>query len=339
MKSIFAAIAIFALLILLGGSLYTVGEQEQVIITRFGQPVGQPVTDAGLHFKTPFVEDVNRFEKRIVQWDGPPSEMTTKDKLFIVVDTFARWRVNDALSYFQKLRDERTAQSRLDTILGSEVRNIVAKHDLIEVVRTDKNRKPTADDSAVAPRVGELPPILYGREVLEQEILRAAKKALAEQKLGIELLDFRFKRLNYKSNVLEKVYLRMTSERDQIAQRFLSEGEGKAAEKNGERERELRRIESDAYRKVQEIQGRADAEATRIYSETYNTSPVAADFYQFVKTLDTYKAILGRDTTLILTTESDLFKFLKKTDGGASTKPAAKGSAAAPAPAPAVAQP
>ena len=143
-----------------------------------------------------------------------------------------------------------------------------------------------------------------------------AQKALAEQKLGIELLDLRFKRLNYKSNVLEKVYLRMTSERDQIAQRFLSEGEGKAAEKNGERERELRRIESDAYRKVQEIQGKADAEATQIYSEAYNTSPAAADFYQFVKTLETYKATLGRDTTLILTTDSDLFKYIKKIDGG-----------------------
>lgn len=316
MKSIFAAIVIVAVLIVLNGTLYTVSEQEQVIVTRFGQPVGQAVIEAGLHFKTPFVEDVNRFEKRIVQWDGPPSEMTTKDKLFIVVDTFARWRVNDALAYFQKLRDEKTAQSRLDTIFGSEVRNIVAKHDLIEVVRTDKARKPTPDDSIVTAKVGDLPPIQFGREVLEQEILRAAKKALAEQKLGIELLDLRFKRINYKSNVLEKIYLRMTSERDQIAQRFLSEGEGKAAEKNGERERELRRIESDAYRRVQEIQGKADAEATQIYAQAYNTSPVAADFYQFVKTLETYKSTLARDTTLILTTDSDLFKYIKRIDGG-----------------------
>jgi len=329
MKSVLAAIAIFALLILLGGSVYTVGETEQVIITRFGQPVGQPVTEAGLHFKTPFIEDVNRFEKRIVQWEGPPSEMTTKDKLFIVVDSFARWRITDALAYFQKLRDERTAQSRLDTILGSEVRNIVAKHDLIEVVRTDKARKPTPDDSALAPKISGLEPIQFGREVLEKDILRIAKKALAEQKLGIELLDFRFKRLNYKSNVLEKVYSRMTSERDQIAQRFLSEGEGKAAEKNGERERELRRIESDAYRKVQEIQGKADAEATQIYSKAYNASPAAADFYQFMKTLETYKAVLGNDTTLILTTDSDLFKFIKKIDGGAA-KPAPKPPAAQP---------
>jgi membrane protease subunit HflC len=329
MKSIFAASAIVAVLIVLSGTLYTVGEQEQVIITRFGQPVGLPVTEAGLHFKAPFIEDVNRFEKRIVQWDGPSSEMTSKDKLFIMVDSFARWRITDALAYFQKLRDERTAQSRLDTIFGSEVRNIVAKHDLIEVVRTNKTRKPTPDDSAVAGKVGELPPILFGREVLEQEVFRAAKKALAEQKLGIELLDLRFKRINYKSNVLEKIYLRMTSERDQIAQRYLSEGEGKAAEKNGERERELRRIESDAYRKVAEIQGKADAEATQIYSLAYNTSPAAADFYQFMKTLETYKVVLGNDTTLVLTTDSDLFKFIKKIDGGAA-KPAPKPPASQP---------
>ncbi|MEI6534400.1 MAG: protease modulator HflC [Verrucomicrobiaceae bacterium] len=338
MKPVHILIALVAviLLILLSGSLYTVGMQEQIIITRFGQPVGEPVTDAGLHFKTPFIENVNRFEKRIVQWDGPPSEMTTKDKLFIVVDTFARWKVTNARAYFEKLRDERTAQSRLDTILGSEVRNIIAKHDLIEVVRTSKDRKPTIDDSVVIAKVTGLPPIQRGREILEKEIFKAASDALAKQELGIELLDLRFKRINYKSTVLEKIYSRMTSERDQIAQRYISEGAGKAAEKNGERERELRRIESDAYRKVQEIQGKADAEATQIYSQAYNTSPVAADFYQFVKTLETYKATLGRDSTLILTTDSDLFKYLKKIDGKTSAAQSGKSATALP---PAVTQP
>lgn len=317
MKTTQIVIAFLAvvLLILLSGSLYTVGETEQIIITRFGQPVGQPVTKSGLHMKVPFIENVNRFEKRIVQWDGPPSEMTTKDKLFIIVDAFARWRVNNPRAYFEKLRDERTAQSRLDTILGSEVRNIIAKHNLIEVVRTTKERKPVIDDSVVTAKVVALPPINLGRVVLEQEIFKAASEAIARQNLGIELLDLRFKRINYKSTVLEKIYLSMISERDQIAQRYLSEGAGKAAEKNGERERELRRIESDAYRQVQEIQGKADAEATQIYATAYNTSPAAADFYQFVKTLETYKSSLGRDTTLILTTDSDLFKYLKKTDG------------------------
>lgn len=331
MKPVHILIAFVALvlLILLSGSLYTVGEQEQIIITRFGQPVGPPVTDAGLHIKTPFIEDVNRFEKRIVQWDGPPSEMTTKDKLFIIVDTFARWKVSNARAYFEKLRDERTAQSRLDTILGSEVRNVIARHNLIEVVRTLKDRKPTIDDSIAVVKLSGLPPIQLGREILEKEIFKAASEALAKQNLGIELLDLRLKRINYKSTVLEKIYSSMTSERDQIAQRYLSEGAGKAAEKNGERERELRRIESDAYRKVQEIKGKADAEATQIYAQAYNTSPAAADFYQFVKTLETYKTSLGRDTTLILTTDSDMFKFLKTIDGKAKSLPPVKGAEAA----------
>lgn len=324
---ILIAFVVLALLILLSGSLYTVGEQEQIIITRFGQPVGPPVTESGLHFKTPFIEDVNRFEKRIVQWDGPSSEMTTKDKLFIIVDTFARWKVSNARAYFEKLRDERTAQSRLDTILGSEVRNVIARHNLIEVVRTLKDRKPTIDDSIAVVRLSGLPPIQLGREILEKEIFKAASEVLAKQNLGIELLDLRLKRINYKSTVLEKIYSSMTSERDQIAQRFLSEGAGKAAEKNGERERELRRIESDAYRKVQEIKGKADAEATQIYAQAYNTSPAAADFYQFVKTLETYKTSLGRDSTLILTTDSDLFKYLKTIDGKAKSVPPDKGPA------------
>ncbi len=322
---IFIAFIAVIFLILLSSSLYIVGEQEQVVITRFGQPQGQPVLDAGLHFKTPFIEDVNRFDKRIIQWDGPPSEMTTKDKLYIVVDTFARWRITDPLLYFQSLRDERTAKSRLDGILGSEVRNVVARHDLIEVVRTDKTRKPTPDDSLATAKITELPPIQFGRENLEKEIFKAAAPSVTS--LGIELLDFRFKRINYKSSVIEKIYSRMTSERDQIALRFLSEGRGEAAKISGKKEKDLNQIESDAYRKVQEIRGKADAEATHIYAQAYNTSPAAADFYQFIKTLETYKATLGRDTTVILTTDSDLFKYFKRTDGKiapslpASTKP------------------
>lgn len=311
--------AIVTLLFLLGGvvvlivlssSLYTVGEQEQAVITRFGEPQGGPVTSAGLHFKTPFIENINRFDKRILQWDGSSTEMTTKDKSFIVVDAFARWRIVDPLLYLQALHDERTAQSRLDGILNSEVRNVVARHDLIEVVRTDKNRKPTPDDSPDAAKVGELPTIKFGRETLEKEIFKVAAPNV--KPLGIELLDLRFKRINYKAGVIEKIYTRMISERDQIAQGFLSEGAGKAAEKMGEKEKELRQIESDAYKLVQEIQGKADAEATQIYAQAYNTSPVAADFYQFLKTLESYKTMLGHDTTLVLTTESDLFKYLKR---------------------------
>jgi membrane protease subunit HflC len=333
---ILIAIVVLVALWLVGSSCYSVSEQEQVIITRFGQPQGKPVTDAGLHFKTPFVEDVNRFEKRIIQWDGPSSEMPTKDKLYIVVDSFARWRITDPLQFFQSLRDERSAQSRLDDILGSEVRNVVARHDLIEVVRTSKTRKPTVDDSTVgqiAPTV--LPAIQFGREVLEKEILTAASPKV--KSFGIELLDLRFKRINYNTRVSEKIYDRMTSERTQIAERFRSEGAGESAKIMGKKEKDLREIESGAYRKIQEIQGKADAEAMQIYSKAYNTSPEAADFFQFIKTLETYKSVLGRDTTVVFTTESDLFKYLKRLDGGNGPKkivaPQPK-PAAAPAPAP-----
>lgn len=310
--AILAAIAIF-------GCAYMVDQTEQVVLTQFGRPIGEPInaTDsssgAGLHFKLPFVQTANRFEKRILEWDGPPSEMTTRDKLFVVVDTFARWRIADPLKYFQSLRDERSALSRLDDIIGSETRNVVARHDLIEVVRSDKDRTPEQDTALgeAGSAVGVLPPIRFGRESLEKEILAAASKKVGIW--GIELLDVRVKRINYKSGVIEKIYDRMMSERLQIAERFRSEGAGEAAKIEGRKERDLRRIESDAYRKVQEIKGQADAKASEIYARAYTTSPQAADFYTFLKTLDTYKATLGRDATLILTTDSDLFRLLKET--------------------------
>ena len=324
---LFAIILAVVAFITLMGSAFTVNETEQVIITQFGKPVGEainavdhPENQSGLHFKVPFIQDVNTFDRRILQWDGSSSEMPTRDKLYIVVDSFARWRIADPLKYFQSLRDERSALSRLSDIIGSETRNVVARHALIEVVRTDKTRKPVVDEFLVqaSPSVGVLPPIDRGREKLEAEILEAA---IPKVKLwGIELLDVRFKRINYKAGVIEKIYERMTSERSQIAERFRSEGAGEAAKILGKREKDLRQIESDAYRKIQDIRGKADAEATGIYSNAYNTSPVAADFYQFMKTLETYKTILDQDTTVIFTTESDLFKFLKKMDGGVPSK-------------------
>ncbi|MFM8703894.1 MAG: protease modulator HflC [Planctomycetia bacterium] len=324
-----AAAAVFLL-----GCAYTVDQAEQVVITQFGRPVGRPINaatpGAGLHFKLPFVQTANRFEKRILEWDGPPSEMTTRDKLYVVVDTFARWRIADPLKYFESLRDERSAMSRLDDILGSETRNVVARHDLIEVVRSDRARQPEQDavlaDSGAA--VGTLPPIEFGRKELEREILAAAQPKVGLW--GIELLDLRVKRLNYKSGVIEKIYDRMISERMQIAERFRSEGAGEAAKIDGRKDKDLQRIQSEAYRKVQEIRGAADAKASEIYATAYTASPRAADFYAFVKTLDTYRATLGRDSTLILTTDSDLFRLLKRVDGGGV--PAAP-PAAPPAPA------
>ena len=316
-------IAAFLLATVLFGAAYTIDETEQVIITQFGRPVGDPLNSlgspygAGLHFKTPLIQQANRFDKRILEWDGSPNEMTTRDKLYVVVDTFARWRIADPLKYFQSLRDERSAVSRLDDIIGSETRNVVARHDLIEVVRSDKSRKAEIDqdvDPSVA-AVAVLPAIQFGRRELEREILAAAQPKVTLW--GIELVDVRIKRLNYKSGVIEKIYDRMTSERMQIAERFRSQGEGEAAKIEGRKAKDLQKIESEAYLKVQEIMGTADAAASEIYSKAYTGSPRAADFYRFVKTLETYKNTLGRDTTLILTTDSDLFGILKRVDGPA----------------------
>jgi len=302
----------------LGSSIYTVDEVEQVIITQFGKPVGEPVTSAGLKFKIPFVQEVNPIDKRVLEWDGAPSDMPTKDKLYISVDLFARWRIVDPLQYFLRLRDERSAQSRLDDILGSETRNAVAKHELIEIIRTTKDRVPLLDTAlgdVVLPsteqgiNVGALVPIEKGRKLVEQEIFSAAAEKVGV--FGIELLDIRFKRINYNESVRPKIYDRMISERRQIAERFLSEGNGEAARIRGNRVRDLNKIQSEAYRQVEEIRGLADAKATEIYASAYNQSPQAVEFYEFTRTMASYPAIIGENTTIVLSTDSDLFKFLK----------------------------
>ena len=317
MKTISILLALLAGVVIISSSAYTVDQTEQVFITEFGKPVGKPINsdpannEAGLHFKKPFIQEVNRIEKRILGWDGPATEMPTRDKLYISVDNFARWRISDPKTYFEKLRDERSALSRLDDIIGSETRNIIASHDLIEVIRSDKNRKPSRDESLTVgnANLGVLPPIQIGRNALDQQILAAAQPKV--RSWGIELLDVRFKRINYKSDVIEKIYARMASERQQIADRFRSEGAGEAAKIIGRKERDLLSIQSEAYRKEQEIKGKADAQATGIYALAYNSSPSAADFYQFVKTLDTYKKTLNKDTTAIFTSNSDLFRLFK----------------------------
>lgn len=318
MKLISILLAALAAVILLFSSAYTVNETEQVFITEFGKIVGQPINsdpvknEAGLHLKKPFIQQVNRIEKRILEWDGPATEMPTRDKLYISVDNFARWRISDPQVYFEKLSNERRALSRLDDIIGSETRNVIASHDLIEVIRSDKERKPARDETLVAAdsNLGLLPPIRYGRSVLDDLILAASQPKVAE--LGIELLDVRFKRINYKAGVIDKIFARMSSERLQIAERFRSEGAGEAAKILGRKERELLSIESEAYRKEQEIKGKADATATGIYANAYSSSASAADFYQFVKTLETYGNTLGKDTTMIFTTDSDLFRLFKR---------------------------
>ncbi len=300
--------------ILLLTAAYTVSETEQVIITQFGKPVGQAVTNAGLHFRMPFIQEVNRIEKRVLRWDGRPSEMPTKDKTYIIVDAFGRWRINDAKQYYLRLKDERSALSRLDDILGSEIRNAIARHELIEVIRTTKDREPERDATIENARgnVGNLYPINKGRAKVHQEIFANAAPKI--EVFGIELMDVQFKRINYNTSVRTRIYERMVSERQQIAERFRSEGAGEAAKILGQKEKDLQTIESEAYRKTQQIKGDADAEATEIYAGAYNQSPEAAALYEFIKTMDTYKAVLTNDTSLILTTDSDFFRFLKKAD-------------------------
>ena len=314
MKSLNMATAVILVLLVLTGivatqTLYTVDETERVIITQFGRPIGEVIDEAGLKLKIPFIQTVNRIEKRILVWDGAANDMPTKDKLYITVDTFGRWRIKDSLQYFLRLRDERSAQSRLEDILGSETRNAVAKHELIEIVRTSKDRSPEVDPMLADVDISTLLPITKGRQSIEADIFDAASGKLAE--FGIELLDIRFKRINYNESVRQKIYARMISERDQIAERFRSEGAGEAARINGNKERDLQQITSEAYRKIQTIQGQADAKATDIYARSYNQSAAAADLYEFVKTLETYQSVIDSNTTLVLSTDSDLMRLIK----------------------------
>ncbi|TDR18277.1 protease modulator HflC [Marinicella litoralis] len=312
MKAVVFIILTIILLVSLKQALYTVNEVEQVIITQFGKPVGTPVTDAGLHVKVPFIQEVNAIDKRILEWDGAPSDMPTKDKLYISVDLFARWRITDPLQYFLRLRDERSAQSRLDDILGSETRNAVAKHELIEIIRTTKDRVPMRDvllnEAERDADMGNLVPIQKGRQLVEEEIFSAAAEKV--QVFGIELLDIRFKRINYNESVRPKIYDRMISERRQIAERFLSEGNGEAARIRGNRVRELNKIQSEAYREVEEIRGLADAKATEIYAQAYNKNQQSVDLYEFTRTMQAYPLIISNNSSLVLSTDSDLFKFL-----------------------------
>ncbi len=311
-------LAVAAIFIVFKLCAYTISPTEQVILTRFGEPMGKPVTEPGLHFKTPFVTVVNRIPKNILSWDGMTNEMPTKDKLYISVDTFGRWSITDPLEYFRRLRNEQSANSRLENILGSATRSIVGKHDLIEIVRTDKDRTPAKDDTLVemtdaqSGNIGVLPKIRKGRNSLEDEIMADAKPKL--EQLGITLLDVRFKRINYNPSVVEKIYERMISERQQIASKFRSEGEGEAARILGNKERDLNEISSEAYKKVQTIKGKADAEASQIYARAYGQNPKAAELYEFIKTMEMYRDTIGKQSTLVLSTDSDLFKFLKSSD-------------------------
>jgi membrane protease subunit HflC len=301
---IFVIVALFAVAAL-SSALYTVKEPEQVVITQFGKPVGKPITTPGLKVKMPFVQTVHAFDKRFLEWDGDPNQIPTRDKRFIWVDSYARWRITDPLLFFQRLHDERGAQSRLDDILDGETRNTIAKHQLIDLVRSTNRPFVVAEDVAELSQPEAAERVAFGRDKLTNEVLMNARRRTGD--LGIEILDFRFKQINYVDAVRQEVYARMISERKRIAERYRSEGAGEAARIAGEKEREMRVIESEAYRKAQEVRGKADAEAADIYAAAYNRDP---EFYRFLKSMGTLEQSIDGETVLVLSTDSELLRYL-----------------------------
>jgi modulator of FtsH protease HflC len=309
MRALRIALLALAALLVLGavyGSFYVVDETQQVVITQFGRPIGSAVSASGLHLKLPFIQNVNNFEKRFLEWDGYPTQIPTSDKKFIWVNTVVRWRIHDPLLFFQRVQNERGAQSRLDDILDGETRNAIAKHPLVEIVRTTNREFVKSDDLTEGEETEIFQKISSGREFMVKEILTASRPRLHE--LGIEVLDVRLKRINYVEEVRQKVYERMISERRRIAEKYRSEGPGESARILGQKDKELKVITSEAYRKSQEIIGRADAEATAIYAAAYGRD---AEFYQFMRTLETYRETVDKNTLLLLTTDGDFYKFLK----------------------------
>jgi membrane protease subunit HflC len=290
---------------ILSNALYTVHETEQVVITQFGKPVRKPITTPGLKVKMPFVQTAHAFEKRFMEWDGDPNQIPTKDKRFIWVDSYARWRISDPLLFFQRLHDERGAQSRLDDILDGETRNTIAKHELIDLVRSTNRTLVVAEDVAELSQPEPAERVQFGRDKLTAEVLLNARRRTGD--LGIEILDFRIKQINYVDAVRQEVYARMVSERKRIAERYRSEGAGEAARIAGEKDRQLRVIESEAYRQAQEIRGKADAAAADIYASAYNRD---ADFYRFLKSMSTLEKTFDAETILVLSTDGELLKYL-----------------------------
>ena len=295
----------------LSSTFYTVSETEQVVITQFGQPIGVAVTQPGLHVKVPFAQDVNVFDKRWLEWTGNPNQVPTRDKKYIWVETYARWRIANPLLFFQRLRDERGAQSRLDDIIDGDTRNVIANHNLIEVVRVSNRAFEKAEDVEDVMETEAMRQVELGRDKITRLILERASQVMPDY--GIELVDVQIHRVNYIESVQAKVFERMISERKRIADRHRSEGQGKSAEIRGKKERELKVIESEAYRKTQEIMGRGDAEATGIYAAAYNRD---RELYRFVRTMDTYKAIIDKNSWLVLSTGADIFKYMQSVGGG-----------------------
>jgi len=310
---IILVVIVLVAFIVLVSSAFIVNETEQVIITQFGKPVGAPIMAPGIHFKIPIIQDSHFFDKRFMEWDGDPNQVPTRDKRFIWVDTYARWRIVAPLLFFQRVRDEIGAHSRLDDILDGEVRNAIANHDLVELIRSSNRVPQITEDLTAGEQADTFLQIEIGRDQITRSILEEASPRTEE--LGIELLDLRFKRINYVEEVRNKIFDRMISERKRVAERYRSEGQGEASIILGDRERDLKKIQSEAYRTAQEIIGKADAEAAAIYAKAYNQSQESREFYQFIKTMETYKTALSEKDWLILSTKGDFFKFIEKQFG------------------------
>ena len=307
-RIIVTIVILIVLLILIAQSAFVVKETEQVVKTQFGKPVGNAITNSGLKFKTPFIQKANYFEKRYLEWDGDPNQVPTKDKKFIFVDTYARWQITDPLQFFIRLTNERGAHSRLDDIIDGETRDYIAGHNIEEAVRTS-NRTPISS-GAISEEIGDsLINISVGRQEIQRMILESANEKAKD--LGIVILDFRFKRINYVQEVSTQVYERMKSERFRIADKFRSEGQGEASRINGEKERELKKIQSEAFRQAEEIKGRADARAAAIYAAAYDQSSSSRELYSFLKSMETFEMTFDTSMTVILSTDSELFKYLK----------------------------
>ena len=305
-KTLIAVAAALAVLLVLGDALFIVSETDQVIITQFGEPKGDAVTSPGVHLKVPFIQKTHFFEKRWLEWDGDPNQVPTRDKKYIWIDTYSRWRISNPLVFYQRVRDERGAQSRIDDIVDGETRNAIASFDLIELVRSTNREFDVTEETVILDVIEALEEIKLGRDRIARIILEKASVITTE--FGVEIKDVQIKRVNYVDDVQRKVFERMIAERQRIASKYRSEGDGKSAEIRGQKERELKRITSEAYRKAQELMGKADAEATGIYARAYNADP---EFYQFMKTLETYRTTLTKQTWLVLSTDSEFLKYLK----------------------------
>ncbi|MFT6369833.1 MAG: membrane protease subunit HflC [Maribacter sp.] len=308
-KSIIISVLVISILIGLNSSVFIVQEKDQIVITQFGKPVGDAITEPGMYFKLPFIQNANYFEKRYMEWNGAPNQVPTKDKKFIFVDTYARWQITDPLQFFKRLTNERGAQSRIDDILDGDTRNFIANNDIEEAVRTS-NRIPESSDTSITG--DSLAKIYVGRDKIQELILKSANKQTAD--LGIEILDFRFKRINYVQEVQDQVYERMKSERFRIADKFRSEGQGEASRINGEKERKLKNIQSLAFRDAEMIKGKADANAASIYAKAYDKSSQSRSLYGFLKSMETFEKTFDGKTSIFISTDSELYKYLKKMD-------------------------